>query len=261
MVLGRNKHSQPRAVGGGRSPRYEERRKSRGGSRRYAPEWSDAAAAAIMRSLNAESKGRVANYVGNWLTSQVLQERTLAASRLSPADKDLARRVLAYYANRAVTEADRLRAVVKSFLKPLRERQAYREDIRQLVVEPAVTGPGSFHAWLSPRPDEERLRDISRSKRILLGLKGWPLQWLHTAGVVCFERAAGRLRQERSGRADEAFLRGVVKTVELATATANSSDHYVLLSPGKEPRFLTVEEVMRAFSVCHRGALYGTPSS
>ena len=103
----------PRRIGGGRSERYEERRT---GERQYSAEWSDAAAAAIMRSLNAESKGRVATYVGNWLTSKVMQERTLAASRLSPADKDLARRVLAYYADRAVTEADRLRAVVNEVL-------------------------------------------------------------------------------------------------------------------------------------------------
>ena len=32
-----------------------------------------------------------------------------------------------------------------------------------------------------------------------------------------------------------------------STALASTSDHYVLLTPGKEPRFMTVEEVARSF--------------
>ena len=55
---------------------------------------------------------------------------------------------------------------------------------------------------------------------------------------------------------EEAFVRGLVRTKELATATANSSDHYVLIPPGGEPRFLTVEEVMRAFGVPSDGPLW-----
>ena len=67
--------------------------------------------------------------------------------------------------------------------------------------------------------------------------------------VVCYERAAGRIRNERAGRADAAFLRGVLKAEYLPTAVGNASDHYVLLTPGGEPRFLTVEEVARGFQI------------
>ena len=116
MGPGRNKHSQPRAVGGGRWPRYEERRKARGGVRRYAPEWSDAAAAALISRLHIESNGHVATYVGNWLTNPRLQDKTLTAARLSPADRELARRVIAFYVGRLSEEVGRGYAIVKAFL-------------------------------------------------------------------------------------------------------------------------------------------------
>ena len=63
------------------------------------------------------------------------------------------------------------------------------------------------------------------------------------------ERAAGRILNERDGRADAAFLRGVLKAEYLPTAVGNASDHYVLLTPGGEPRFLTVEEVARGIQI------------
>ena len=50
----RNRASGPRAVGGGRSPRYEQRRAARESRAKYAPEWSDAAAAAVLEQLEAE---------------------------------------------------------------------------------------------------------------------------------------------------------------------------------------------------------------
>ena len=227
--------------------------------RRYAPEWSDAAASALISRLHTESKGKISGYVGNWLTNPIMQDKTLTAARLSPADRDLARRILAFYSGRLQSEEGRHQAIVKAFLKPLRERRAYRGKPRQLVVAPATTGPRTFHVWLADDPSAERQRDISKSPRILSGLRGWPLQWMTTAGVVCYERAAGRLRQERGGRLEEAFVRGLVRTKELATATANSSDHYVLIPPGGEPRFLTVEEVMRAFGVPSDSPLWHAP--
>ena len=156
MNAGRNKHSHPRAVGGGRSPRYEARRHARGGVRRYAPEWSDAAAAALLSHLEAESQGKVAAYVGNWLTRPDWQEKAVKVLKLSPADRDLTTKILAFYRARVRTEEGRLHSIAKVFLKPLRERKAYRGSLRQLVVEPAGDGPPSFHAWLSQDPTSER---------------------------------------------------------------------------------------------------------
>ena len=127
-----------------------------------------------------------------------------------------------------------------------------------LSLGPAArVGTKTFHAWLSSRPDKERLRSITKCKRILVGVQKWPLGWLKTRGAVCYERAAGRVAQERGGRPDGAFMRGVVKVKELPTATANPSDHWVILAPGKEPRFMTVQESMRAFGVPARSPLWG----
>ena len=92
-------------------------------------------------------------------------------------------------------------------------------------------------------------RPIQKSRRILDGVGKWPLGWLKKKGAVCYERAAGRVVRERGGRPDSAFLKGVVRQVELPTLTANASDHYVILSPGAGPRFMSVEETMRSFGI------------
>jgi hypothetical protein len=174
-------------------------------------------------------------------------ERALAASimRVHRA------RLLAVEAGRERTQA------AKRFLKPLRGRRATRAAIGELVVAPSPdgTGPATFHAWLSREPRKDRHRDISKSKRILRGLSGWPLGWLTTAGVVCYERAVGRARAEKGGAVTEAYARGLVHTTFLPTAVASPSDHYVLVQPGARPRFLTVQEVARSLGVPEGGSL------
>ena len=137
--------------------------------------------------------------------------------------------------------------MVKAFLKPLRERKAARTVAGKLNVPAATAGPKTFHAWLSAKPGKDRHRPIQKSRRILDGVAKWPLGWLKKRGAVCYERAAGRVAAERGGRPDSAFMKGVVRVQELATLTANASDHYLILTPGKEPRFMTVGDTMRAF--------------
>ena len=119
----------------------------------------------------------------------------VAQLKLSPADAALAREVLGFHARKAVTASgsQELRAVVKAFLKPLRERRAARTAPGALVIPAAATGPASFHAWLSKNPGKDRLRPIQKSRRILEGVGKWPLKWLKKKGAVCYERAAGRI--------------------------------------------------------------------
>ena len=193
-----------------------------------------------------------------WLCDASGHARFVAGLRLSPADAELTRSVLAFNTSKAQAAATQedLRKVVKAFLKPLREREAVRTTATELDVPAAQTGPGSFHAWLSQRPAADRHRPIHKCRRILAGVGSWPLGWLKTRGVVCYERAAGRIRQERGGRPDSAFLKGIVRTRELATLTANASDHYVVLTPHREPRFMTVEETMRAFGITEGGRMW-----
>ena len=88
------------------------------------------------------------------------------------------------------------------------------------------------------------------------GLAEWQLGWLKTTGAVCYERAAGRVQQERGGVADAGFTRGLVKTSVLPTAVANASDHYVMISPqGHGVRYMSVNEYTRAFGVPEAGPL------
>ena len=264
MVAGRKGHGSPRVVGGGRSARHAERHAERGHVRTNAPDWSDAAAAAVMQALQSMSTGprKVAAMCDAWLPNAGAHKAFVAGLRISPADRDLVTAVLAVHCARAqaaLHSVEALRAVVKTFLKPLRERKAARAEVSALSLgPPAGAGAKTFHAWLSSRPEKERLRSIGKCKRILTGLQKWPLGWLKTRGVICYERAAGRVAQERGGRPDGAFLKGVVKVKELPTATANPSDHWVVLAPGKEPRFLTVQESMRAFGIPARSPLWST---
>ena len=95
-------------------------------------------------------------------------------------------------------------------------------------------GGRTFHEWLSVEPGKDRLRDISKGNRTLAGLARWPLGWLEVPGVVCYERAVARIAAERGGRADAAFVQGLVKTVKLPTAVANASDHYVVVARGTQ---------------------------
>ena len=93
---------------------------------------------------------------------------------------------------------------------------------------------------------------MTMCKRTRRGIGAWPLGWLcreGTEGVVCFERAKGRIDKEHGGTPNEKIVKAVVKRDELLTLTANPSDHYVVLSPKAGPRFMTVQEVARAFAV------------
>ena len=50
---------------------------------------------------------------------------------------------------------------------------------------------------LSTDPEADFHRSISGNKRILEGLGQWDVSWLTTSGVVAYERAHGRITNER----------------------------------------------------------------
>ena len=186
-------------MGGGRSKKYEARRARRpagAGARAYAPEWSDAAAAAVLGELHKRSSGprKVSQYCDGWLPQADTDTAFLRDLKLSPADREVTAGILAVHAARARSCHDdtKLRAMVKAFLKPLRERKGARTTVEELEVTPAPEGPLSFHNWLSAAPEKDRLRDISSCPRILEGIASWPLGWLKKRGVVCYERAKAK---------------------------------------------------------------------
>jgi hypothetical protein len=250
----RNAHSRPRSVGGGRSSRYEERRAAQHGGRSsssssYAPEWSDAAAIAVMQQLQEGRRAageRISAHVRRVLRSRASVNAVVAATKLVAHDKDTARAIMQLHMDRLHgSDATSMQSKVDAFLKPLRERTRIRK-VYKLHVDGAAHGSQTFHSWLSKNWDQDRLRDIGRSKRITKGISAWPLSWMRVTGVVCYERSAGRVRDERGGDADATFMRGIVKTRVLPTAVANPSDHYVVLEPGQSPRFMSVNEIARA---------------
>jgi hypothetical protein len=104
-----------------------------------------------------------------------------------------------------------LKARVRAFLKPLRDRRLVRSKVVELHLPLASLGPKSFTLWLAKQPTKERLRDIFPSARITGGLAQWPLGWLKKRGVICYERASGRVDSERGGVPDAAFMVGLVK--------------------------------------------------
>ena len=65
---------------------------------------------------------------------------------------------------------------------------------------------------------------------MLYGISRWPLGWLDRPGVVCYERADGRIVGESGGIATESLVRRLVKTGALPTAVSSPSDHYVVNS-------------------------------
>ena len=262
----------PRSVRGGRSDRYEARREARGTQRSWAPSWSDATASAVMQMLEDASematgskelkRQKVTGVLASARGTRLLV--SCASTVLVPADKALVATIVQHHHNlvaKCCAEGDHAAALkrTKAFLKPLYARKRARAEIKPLRVPPAPTGPNSFHEWLGPGVQGEKLRDISKSERILGGLVTWPLDWLETHGVVCYERAYGRIVRERpeaDGMPDAEFTRGLVKTSYLPTAVANTADHYTVIDPGGAAvRFMRTSEVARAFMIPAESAL------
>ena len=258
-------HGKPRAMHAGRATRYEERHIARGHAKRYRPSWSDAAAEQVTAAMeeicshDGQGRGQLSALVLTKVLVDVHRTEQLISRvrRLSPSERTEAHNmVLALHEEaKALEEAgdhDGAVSSVQGFLRPLRKRRALRMCATALIVPPAEHGPTSLVSWLSSSPEEERLRSIEKNERILTGLRKWPLGWLDRPGVVVYERAAGRISSERprcGGIPDEQFTRGLVKTDVLPTALANPADHYVVLAPGRMPRWATVQEVARGFLV------------
>ena len=175
----------------------------------------------------------------------------LQGLELSTAERDNAAAILEMHAARyaAAGTEERRRRCARSFVKPLNARRAALGRPSPLALPHREVGDRTFHEWLSPDTREDHLRPIGNSRRAVSGIDGWPLEWLEGTGVVCYERAAGRVSRERGGKPEAAFVQGLVKTGTLPTAVANSSDHYALVTREGASRYMSANEVARAFGV------------
>ncbi|KAL1503718.1 hypothetical protein AB1Y20_012190 [Prymnesium parvum] len=264
----RNTHPRPRRHGGGRSTSYTARREARGTQRQHAAEWSDAASRAVFAALH-EGCARVGVAICCY-TEGVLREAAdepdLFASRecrgLCAADRALVSDILLCHSRRlaeAKTRDTRVRRV-RAFLKPLRERARARGPVEWLDVAPRTPPPlGTFHQWLAARPEEERRRELREGEPTHAALSAWPRWRQEVWGVVCYERAAARLLAAHGGAAPtEETVRSLVRTDYLPQAVGSEEDHYVLLGPHGELRYMTVEEVARGFGVPRGSPLMAT---
>jgi hypothetical protein len=275
-MVKRNKGVEPRAPHGGHSARYEERREARGSVRQYAGAWTDAAACALLEGLHKDSQQSGVKITAN--TRELLLNpgrmgalitRTAAKSGMSKADESLAREQVAFYSggvSRAMASGGEKAANkrVRAFLKPLRDRRVAEGDLSELVVEPLGGEMAGLASLLSLAPEKEFGRGIEKNNRILDGLADWYPRWLKVPGVVCYEHAAGRVWNERrkhGGPVGPLFASRLVRTHTLPTLTANGGNHYVVVIPGKQPRFMTVPEVCRSCMLPAQSRLWAALNS
>ena len=87
-------------MGGGRLRRYDRRAHRKAGARSYAPEWSDAAAAAVLSALQVKSSGnrKLSLFCDTWLPTADTDAAFVQGLRLSPADRDVTSSILAVHA-------------------------------------------------------------------------------------------------------------------------------------------------------------------
>ena len=134
------KAARPRRYAGGRSERYDARRRERGATRAIAPGWSDVAAAAVLAGIEARGGGRSAA-MGLLESSSKCQE-LLCSLELSSAEKAAAQEIMDLHVER-YAQAESLaqrQAVAKGFLKPLRERQAAQGRAKALALPEEEVG-------------------------------------------------------------------------------------------------------------------------
>ena len=112
------------------------------------------------------------DHVGSLLCDDGARGLLIQRLRLSPPNRENARSILEVHGARVKAAGDaQLRyARVRSFLKPLRDRQVAQGPVAPLDIPGYAGEPNTFHKWLSSRPASERLRDIKKSRRILHGL-------------------------------------------------------------------------------------------
>ncbi|KAL1504198.1 hypothetical protein AB1Y20_010607 [Prymnesium parvum] len=182
----------PRRQGGGRSRYYEARREERGTAGQHAAEWSDAAAQSVFTALHEGSARRgvaIGRFVEDVLVGVAAGDNRFTAREcreMCAADRDVATGIMRWHAlllAEAASRAARIRRV-RTFLKPLRERARARGSVGRLAVTTA-TAPlkGTFHQWLSTRPEEERLRELPEGGRTRAGLDSWPRAWQERWGA------------------------------------------------------------------------------
>ena len=209
---------------GGRSDRPERR-----GPIRQAPQWTSRAAMLAATALDA-ARGQVpkAQYI-HWAATRgsTTAWEDFMGQKVSDAHhKEVARGVMAWHLGRIGNEQDARAAArgTKHFLDCLNRATKGVRTVRTETLR-VVRAKRTLTDFLGVDVPGDRRRCADDSAEVLKRLREWgPQPTVPT--VVVPERAESRVREERDGVPDAAFLRGVVFTEQLPTLTAKTSDHY-----------------------------------
>ena len=169
--------------------------------------------------------------------------------RLSRQSAANALEVLGFHAARV--DAERRQEQLDRALQSLRNAGKVVAEVEPMRVAAVEVGRGAAKRTLrdvlsADGAAGERCRSMGRNRRVREGIATWDLQWLDGPGVVCFERSKRRRDAAADGERG-VQLRKSVRLAVLQTALHNPADHHIVLEPGAEPRWLSVQEEARAF--------------
>ena len=171
--------------------------------------------------------------------------------RLSRQSAANALEVLGFHAARV--DAERRQEQLDRALQSLRNAGKVVAEVEPMRVAGVEVGRGAAKRTLrdvlsADGAAGDRCRSMGRNRRVREGIATWDLQWLDGPGVVCFERSKRRRDAAADGERG-VQLRKSVRLAVLQTALHNPADHHIVLEPGAEPRWLSVQEEARAFEM------------
>ena len=171
--------------------------------------------------------------------------------RLSRQSAANALEVLGFHAARV--DAERRQEQLDRVLQSLRNAGKVVAEVEPMRVAGVEVGRGAAKRTLrdvlsADGAAGDRCRSMGRNRRVREGIATWDLQWLDGPGVVCFERSKRRRDAAADGERG-VQLRKSVRLAVLQTALHNPADHHIVLEPGAEPRWLSVQEEARAFEM------------
>ena len=171
--------------------------------------------------------------------------------RLSRQSAANALEVLGFHAARV--DAERRQEQLDRVLQLLRNAGKVVAEVEPMRVAAVEVGRGAAKRTLrdvlsADGAAGDRRRSMGRNRRVREGIATWDLQWLDGPGVVCFERSKRRCDAAADGERG-VQLRKSVRLAVLQTALHNPADHHIVLEPGAEPRWLSVQEEARAFEM------------
>ena len=254
----------PRSLRGGRAKRYKARREAHGSVREYAPRWTDSTAAAVLYALKASKELANAESLEKHTISLLAHGQPMTRlgpimkGRLTEAEKKEAGHVLAAHCNKLKDRERSSYDIYKALMKTLYKRgaQAKPQALHRARIPVQYS---TLDAMISRQPAQDRLRSIGDNQRILGGVERWPMDRLQHRGIICYERALGRMTTEHKewkGKPTVRYMTSLVHTKPLPTAIGSASDHYLVVSPGGGIRWASVQELARSMEVPEGGVLW-----